>query len=323
MIAAPRRWSTCGLERVVVHRNRRASGSDLAMGRSGTFMPASPTAPLPRSDAALSSPTLRHCLLACLSFVVPTLATVPVVAQVPASREQVCPDDYRPAGRIAAIGPAGDLVLDDGAVLRLAGIVLLAEPGGGTLREFVGREVTFATADTVPPRDRHGRRAGLVRLGDARETVQEGLLSRGLALVRPETALPGCLPVFLAAEAEARRAGRGQWAGLPLPAVDIEAILERRGRFTIVAGRVLSVGNTRALSYLNFGPVWRQDMTGRVMAPVRIALEARGTSLADLVGRRVTLRGTVLEAGGPAIELSRVEQIEWDEDPATERMGGR
>ncbi len=223
-------------------------------------------------------------------------------------------------GHVVDVRASGDLVLADGTVLRLAG---LAGGGAGAAVSWrddlaarvLGHDISFAVKGA---RDRYGRRAALVGAPGASvapasaevPTLQQALLREGLALARPEDGVLGCFPFWLKAEENARRERRGLWRHLPLAADDIDALRARQGRFTIVAGRILDVGNTSRVDYLNFGRVWRQDMTGRVEAEGRAALAARELTAKDLVGRWVRLRGTVFEAGGPAITLRRAEQIE-------------
>lgn len=231
-------------------------------------------------------------------------------------------------GHVAEVTATGDLVLHDGSVLRPAG---LAGGGAGTAVSWrvalagrvAGREIAFAAA---PARDRYGRRTALIADADAAAaaegaTLQQALLREGLAVVRPEEAVLACLPAWLAAEAEARRDRRGLWRQLPLAAANIAALRGQQGRFTIVAGHILDVGKTARVDYLNFGRVWRQDMTGRVEAEGQASLAARGLAPADLAGRLVRLRGTLFEAGGPAITVRRAEQIELAGDAAYASRG--
>ncbi|WP_371348258.1 nuclease [Ancylobacter sp. IITR112] len=281
-------------------------------------LPPAPAPPL-RSPAA-------GCRLAAL--VAGLLVLLPVAgtsaeAGPPVGREVAavpCPNPVEERGHVSEVTAAGDLVLADGTVLRLAGLA-----GGGSGADVVwraelaarvkGGEITFAAG---PRRDRYGRRAALVRdhtpaggAGPAAApTLQQEVLRAGLALVRPEDMVEACLPAWFAAEAAARRAGRGLWRRLPVAAANIEALRAAQGRFTIVAGRIVDVGKTRRVDYLNFGRVWRQDMTGRVEAEGRAALEARGLTADELAGRWVRLRGTLFEAGGPAITLRRAEQMD-------------
>lgn len=228
----------------------------------------------------------------------------------------------QPSARIAAVDGFGDLVLDDGRVLRLAGLAVPAGEGGSEDRSaalwraalvpLIGQAPGFSVIGSGP--DRHGRLAVLMAApapeeGTPGASLNAVLLSRGLAVVRPEPGLGACLAALLAAEEPARRAGRGLWAELPIPAGDLERLAAREGRFTILAGRVLSVGKGRAVDYLNFGPVWRNDATVRLTRPARAALEAAGTAPQSLAGAVVLARGVIHAAGGPAITVEEAGQI--------------
>ncbi|WAC28548.1 thermonuclease family protein [Ancylobacter sp. SL191] len=246
---------------------------------------------------------------------------------------QDCPSPAQPAGRVAAVDGFGDLVLEDGRVLRLAGLAVPADASGAgeaayraALAPLVGQAPRIALLTERP--DRHGRLAVRLAVQDADDaatlqaaslpvpSVNERLLTQGLAVMRPEPGLGACLPALLAAEAPARQAKRGLWADLPVPARDVARLSAQEGRFTILAGRVLSVGKGRAVDYLNFGPVWRNDATVRLTKPARAALEAAGTSPDGLAGALILARGVVHAAGGPAITVEEAGQIarldEWD-----------
>ena len=80
------------------------------------------------------------------------------------------------------------------------------------------------------------------------------------------------------------------------------------GRFLIVRNRVLRVELTESYVYLNFGADWRADFTVRAQH-TELAGALAGLDLAGLAGRMVEVRGVVLEAVGPLIELSHPEQI--------------
>lgn len=262
-----------------------------------------------------SARAVSTCAIAMLA-VVAGLTTGPAP-----SHAQDCPPPAQPAARIAAVDGFGDLVLEDGRVLRLAG---LAVPAGeiedrsaalwrAALAPLIGQAPALTVIGSGP--DRHGRLAVLMAASGADgpgfsvHSVNEQLLSRGLAVVRPEPGLGGCLASLLAAEEPARRAGRGLWADLPIPAGDVERLSAREGRFTILAGRVLSVGKGRSVDYLNFGPVWRHDATLRLEKPARAALEAVGTAPESLAGDVVLARGVIHAAGGPAITVEEAGQI--------------
>ena len=78
--------------------------------------------------------------------------------------------------------------------------------------------------------------------------------------------------------------------------------------FRIVQGRVVRVAPTERYLYLNFGADWRTDFTVRRSARNSTSACAFGTARP----RRpmVEVRGYVLEAGGPLIEVSHPEQIQ-------------
>lgn len=279
----------------------------------------------PRLFRPLSSARARARLapwvIAAMGFLPP--GTV-LAASPPPSGAAPCLPMPLARGYVADVTATGDLVLGDGSVLRPAGLA-----GGGAGKavswraalagQVAGREIAFAAG---PARDRYGRRTALIAnpvapvATEEPPTLQQALLREGLAVARPEEAVLACLPGWLAAEAEARRAQRGLWRRLPLAATDMSALRAQQGRFTIVAGYILDVGKTARVDYLNFGRVWRQDMTGRVEAEGRASLAARGLASADLAGRLVWLRGTLFEAGGPAITVRRAEQIELAGDAA-------
>ena len=98
-----------------------------------------------------------------------------------------------------------------------------------------------------------------------------------------------CAASLMGAEAEARRAKRGIWAD-PAAIKNAESpgdILARIGRFTVVEGRVLSVRQAGATTYLNFGarfprrllcpsqfPEWRRS--GARWPPTPRARKSRG-----------------------------------------------
>jgi hypothetical protein len=154
-------------------------------------------------------------------------------------------------------------------------------------------------------RDRTGHRRAAVFTA-AGDSLQAGFVAAGAARVRP-----GVDPAFtrrlLALEAEARAAGRGGWgdgrfrihtAVPPPPVVG----------FAIVRGTVVSTGETRWFHYLNFAEDYWSDFSVRIRpGDVRDARWAPAP--ADLVGRRVEVRGFVFESGGPMIELDGALQL--------------
>jgi endonuclease YncB( thermonuclease family) len=222
------------------------------------------------------------------------------------------------AARTAHVPDARSVSLVDGRVLRLAGIepfaILLEDAGAAeeALRHRLGAlldgaTLRFALLATEP--DRHGRFPALVAAEDGR-LVQEIVAREGLAIAFPAGIAAPCFEAVLSAENEARWKGRGFWKGaLPLPWASPAALRPHIGRFTIFEGRVISVGNRRATTYLNFGRRWTEDVTAEIAEKDRESFggEAR---LADLAGKRVRLRGYLEEKAGPLMKLRVPQQLE-------------
>jgi hypothetical protein len=121
-----------------------------------------------------------------------------------------------------------------------------------------------------------------------------------------------CAALLMAAEATARQAKRGIW-GDPAAIKNTESpgdILAGIGRFTVVEGKVLSVRQAGATTYLNFGRNWTRDFAVTISRRMLPAFEAAGIALKSLENRRIRVRGWVEARGGPRIEALHVGQIE-------------
>jgi hypothetical protein len=138
------------------------------------------------------------------------------------------------------------------------------------------------------------------------------LLAQGDALVSAAVADKDCASSLTAAEAEARQAKRGIW-GDPAAIKNTESpgdILARIGQFTVVEGKVLSVRQAGATTYLNFGRNWTRDFAATISRRMLGAFEAAGIGVKSLENRRIRVRGWVEARGGPRIEVLKVGQIE-------------
>jgi hypothetical protein len=227
----------------------------------------------------------------CAGFVVASTCLLAVAAAAPADAAG-CSFEPQGEGRVAAVIDARTFRLTDGREIRLAGI----EPVAGTQASrtaalsavIAGREVSLSGDDDGP--DRYGRQPAFVFLAGNDAPVQSMLL----------------------ALAEALRARRGTWAD-PAAIKNAESpgdILAGIGRFTVVEGRVLSVRQAGATTYLNFGRNWTRDFAVTISRRAAAAHAAAGISLKSLENRRVRVRGWVEARGGPRIELLHVGQIE-------------
>lgn len=217
-------------------------------------------------------------------------------------------------GRVAAVIDARSFRLDDGREIRLAGI----EPadadkakGAAALAAVVGgRDVTLHGADDTP--DRYGRQTAFVFVAGSEAPVQSELLRQGTVLFSANVADSACAGTLAEAEATAMSAKLGIWSA-PAAIKNAESpgdILAGIGRFTVVEGKVLSVRQSGATTYLNFGRNWTQDFAATISRRMIPGFEAAGLSLKSLENRRIRVRGFVSSRGGPRIEVLRVGQIE-------------
>ena len=183
----------------------------------------------------------------------------------------------RRCDRCAHVSPA------DGREIRLAGI----EPVAGARKPTALRRCPLSSrgaSDIVgrrrqprplrpPARFRPSR-----RLRDAGAKPAAGA-GRGAGIGRCRR--QGLRRTLIAAEAEARRAKRGTWAD-PAAIKNAESpgdILAGIGRFTVVEGRVLSVRQAGATTYLNFGRNWTRDFAVTISRRAAAALDAAGIAL--------------------------------------------
>jgi hypothetical protein len=122
-----------------------------------------------------------------------------------------------------------------------------------------------------------------------------------------------CADALLGAERAARAAGRGLWADpnfAPLSAENLTRLQAERGRFALVEGKVLSVRESGAIIYVNFGRRWTRDFTVIILRRMGRAFAAAGVEPKRLEGRRIRVRGWIEQRGGPVIVAEHPEQIE-------------
>jgi endonuclease YncB( thermonuclease family) len=242
------------------------------------------------------------------------LGALMLMAATGAAHAEGCSFEPQGEGRVAAVIDARSFRLQDGREIRLAGIEPVANentPSSSALAAVVaGHAVTLRGDDDTP--DRYGRQPAFVFLDSTDALVQGELLAQGAALVSATVANKDCAAVLTTAEAAARQARRGIWAD-PTAIKSAESsgdILAGIGRFTVVEGKVLSVRQAGATTYLNFGRNWTRDFAVTISKRMVVAFEAAGLALKSLENRRIRVRGWVEARGGPRIEALRVGQIE-------------
>ncbi|MBV9078566.1 MAG: thermonuclease family protein [Methylobacteriaceae bacterium] len=218
--------------------------------------------------------------------------------------------------RLAGLTEAGEIRLTGERTIRLADLRLpergpAAERSRAVLLSLAGSEVNLQLGSAS---DRWGRWPAAVTLaGAAPVKLAELLVAEGLALVDPGPADALCRPALLATEAAARAQKAGIWSepGWPIPATDLEALRERAGRFAVIEGRIVSIGERRDRTYLDFGRDWSRDFVATVPRRVWAAVARRGMTAAALRGRTVRLRGVVEIRRGPNVEVLAADMLEW------------
>ncbi|MHC4047483.1 thermonuclease family protein [Bradyrhizobium sp. 23AC] len=221
-----------------------------------------------------------------------------------------CQFEAQGEGRVAAVVDARSVRLDDGREIRLAGIETTATTKQALTSLLAGRDVTLRGSDDTP--DRYGRQGALVFVGESDISVQAMLLAQGDAMVSAEITDKDCAAALMTSEAEARRQKKGSWAD-PSAIKNAESpddILAGIGRFVVVEGKVLSVRQAGAMTYLNFGRNWTRGFAVTISKRTLPAFEGAGITLKSLESKRIRVRGWVEGSTGPRIDVRLLGQVE-------------
>ena len=167
--------------------------------------------------------------------------------------------------------------------------------------------------------DRYGRIfAYAYALRDGEELFAQGaLLESGFARVADRIGNKSCAAELLAAENTARTGKLGLWGDPYYDVLNADApvdVLAQRGRFALVEGQVVSVRESGATIYMNFGRRWSESFAVTISKRNERNFTAAGLDLKSLAGRRVRVRGFIEARGAagdvPSMEAARPEQIE-------------
>ena len=243
-----------------------------------------------------------------------TLAALASLAAITPAFAAPCAFEPQGEGRVTAIVDARSFRLADGREIRLAGIEPVAPDaakGTAALSALLaGREIMLRGDDDAP--DRYGRQTTFVFIAGEENSVQATLLAQGEAFAAADIPDKDCAAALLAAESAGRAAKKGIWAG-PSATKNAEStgdIAAGNGRFMLVEGRVLSVRQAGATTYLNFGRNWTRDFAVTISRRVLPSLEAAGMAPKSLENRRIRVRGFIETRTGPRMELLRAGQLE-------------
>ena len=223
-------------------------------------------------------------------------------------------------GRVSIVRSGHTLVLEDGLVVRLAGVEAPA-PGEPFAAEARGLLEAVALGEDVrllyggARRDGYDRALAHVRLVSSRRWVQGELLKAGAARVRTWPDNRALAREMLRLEAQARREERGLWAD---PAYRVRLpheVRENEPGLTLVEGRIGEVEEGGWSVTLPFRPRGRDlslEIPGRALGDFRAA----GMEPRELEGRLVRARGRVRSGrDGAVIRVDHPEQIELLREP--------
>jgi endonuclease YncB( thermonuclease family) len=212
--------------------------------------------------------------------------------------------------RLAAIDVPPLAAADDAKAVR----------GGAAAKDalvglLAGGDIVLKQAEAQKT-DRYGRLVGyaFVTRDGAEHVVQAELIAAGFARVAARAGSRACALELLNRERAARAAELGLWAGSyydSLDADDPANVLAEQGHFALVEGKVVSVRESGATIYVNFGRRWSTDFTVTILKRNARSFTAAGREPKTLAGRRIRVRGWIEERGGPWIEATRPEQIEF------------
>jgi len=234
-----------------------------------------------------------------------------------------CPTDGDAPARAVGVTERLEIVLDDGRLMRLAGLdtpdPTRGEPEtAANARAFLNRLLVGrdgAVKVLAPRPDRWNRSlADLFVPGPVSqkpESAALALLAAGFARVRPEAETRDCLAARLAAENAARAQGLGLWTDpyySVVMASDREDLGGRDGLFAIVEGKVLRVGVGRSRYYVDFGR--RGAFSASVPKRQEKLFRQAGIELTALAGANLRMRGALDNRFGPRMEIVDPQQIE-------------
>lgn len=211
-------------------------------------------------------------------------------------------------GRVAQVRSGDTLVMEDGLVVRLAGIDAPNDdqPYAGAARSALesltlGEPVQLLYGGAR--RDDNGRALAHVRLVKGQVWVQQRLLREGAARVRTYDNNRALAEPLLDDEARARQQGKGLW-GLPYYRVRLPVEAEAVRGYSLIEGWVTDVRTDAYGQALIMDGVLRVEVEGYNARKLALS----GLEPASLKGKLVRLRASIRRDGG--IKLTHREQVE-------------
>lgn len=194
---------------------------------------------------------------------------------------------------VVKIHPPFELHLKKSGPVRLSG--LLYDADAKALSQLIAPQDRLRVRLLSDQPDRYGRKPALVYFHDGRWVQGE--------LVRDHHAIPypyAGEEFFIRDLYELEHAKPYDALNTAIP----------HDQFAIVQGLVIEVAEIKGTTYLNFGANWRTDFTIRILKKDLRKFNQGAISLPALKGKKVQIRGWVLNRNGPMIEGTHPAQLQ-------------
>jgi len=240
------------------------------------------------------------------------LAGLAMLCAEAAAAEGACQLESIGAGTVIAVRDGRTLMLADGRELRLAAIEAPEQSRAALAALADGHRLRLAKLGA--DHDRYGRLVAFAFAADTAQSLQQALIGEGWARVSSHVGNSACAGDLLTAERAARGARRGLWADpifAPLAAENTSRLRAESGHFVLVEGKVLSVRESGATIYVNFGRRWAKSFSVTIPRRLRRSFNAAGMEPKQFEGRRIRVRGFLEQRSGPIVAAEAPEQIEF------------
>lgn len=242
--------------------------------------------------------------------------------------------DESPLFRVKDVEAGSNILLEDGRKIRLADIITPYHLQIDTYEQRINHHLTSLLkgklvsleVNLLRKTDRYGRLLAHVWVYDNctsnkaedcqdRLWVQGDLIEHGYAIVYNYSELFNYNVALLTLEHDARSKYKGIWQEKKLSVLDasvIEANSSRyRNSFKFIEGVPKQIVESKNKIFINFGDDWKKDFTITVDKAYKNSIKNHfGGDLAQLQGKKVTVRGWVEYYNGPMIRLVTPSQIQ-------------
>lgn len=144
--------------------------------------------------------------------------------------------------------------------------------------------------------------------------LQQYMLQQGLARTYSFKDNRSCILELLAAETSARTANKNIWSHdyyNIINASDLKLLKQKHGTYQLIEGKLLKFEHKYGQLYFNFGQNYRTDFTINVGKRNRMAFAQSNLDFQNMVGKTIRVRGWLEQRGGPMIEATHPEQLEF------------